>query len=309
MLLGSAVLALLLLCMLPAGWLTWVGWFGGLAEKAVVPVQTPVHRAASWFGGRFTDVESSPEVAALREEADRSRTLYLQTLEELSAVREQVESLQSGRAIPGGGVGVMQVLAPVLGMQGDGFSRVLKVRAGRAQGVLTGDAVAYRGVHLVGRVIGDPDAQFSRVQIVTDKAAGGTAGGSGTTERGRINGVVILGESDARLPTDPLAERLVCLLAPTGDGRLSGDVAVPSRAASSSHGAGRVPVGAIVRLLDERWPASAQMLVLGRVIREEAKANQRQTIVVEPFFDAGSIREVIVRVSGDPAAAGSGGAP
>lgn len=302
--LALTVVLLVLLCLLPARWLTWVSWFAGLADTAIIPVQAPVRNAAAWLAGRVSAGDAdSPELAAAREEAERSRTLYLQTLEEVSVLREQVEALQSGRALSPGLMGMAQLVAPVLGEQQAGAGRVLKVRAGRSQGVVAGDPVTFRGVHLVGRVVGDVDLHFSRVQVITDKAAGNAAG----PDRGRINGVIILGETDGRLPPDPMAERVQCLLTPTGDGRLSGDVAGWSARADRSQP--RVEIGAIVRLSDERWPASAQMLVLGRVEREDTKPNQRQTIVVTPLFDPAKIREVIVRASGEVASGGGGGVP
>ncbi len=286
----------------PASWLEAIQILGNPIEKLLIPVQAPVRGAVSWLVGRVRPEAESPAIAEARADARAFKTMYLQSLDENARLREQVEALQKGLAL-NPDAGVRLLLAPVVGEHG-GSSKVLKVRAGGSSGVARGDVAAFDGVHLVGRVMGDPDAAFCRVLLITDAASGAQ---QNTEGKGRITGVIIAGETDLTLPADPAAERFRCTLSP-GNGVLSGRVSSASPRADRP--GPRVEVGAIVRLSDDRWPASAQMLILGRVQRVETKPTQHQEITVAPMYDPSLIREVTIRLEGDgKPAAGPGAAP
>ncbi|MGD9690857.1 MAG: hypothetical protein AB7K52_15055 [Phycisphaerales bacterium] len=302
--LGFVVVALLLSTLLPPGALRWTGWLAQLVERLVIPVQAPVEAVMRRITARRSGDESdSPALDEARDQAELFRTLYRQAQEDVARLRNTIDDLTAGRVIQPG-MGVVQIPAPVIGSSGGTGSKILKVRAGSDLGVAAGDVVTFRGIHIVGRVMSQVDAKFCWVQALTDRASGG----ANLEGRGRITGHVFLDGADPRRPVDPSAQRVTCLLAPTSDGRLSGDAqyVVPT----ADRAAPAIPIGSVVRLVDDRWPATAQMLVLGRVVRVDPKPNQRLVVTVEPQYDLAALREVIVRVMGDPnerEGAGTGG--
>ena len=54
----------------------------------------------------------------------------------------------------------------------------------------------------------------------------------------------------------------------------------------------------VVRLQDPNWPASAQMLIIGKIVRVEPKPTEplRQVITVRPVYDLSRLGEVVVRI-------------
>ena len=97
----------------------------------------------------------------------------------------------------------------------------------------------------------------------------------------------------AVLMLDRASDRtLACLLRPSGDGTLRGDVEDPG------DGPAPVDVGVAVRLRDDLWPESAQMLMIGRVVRVDRSPDQplRKIVIVRPERDLRQASEVVIRV-------------
>jgi len=97
---------------------------------------------------------------------------------------------------------------------------------------------------------------------------------------------------------------LACLLRPAGDGTLRGDVEDPG------DGPSPIDVGVSVRLRDDQWPESAQMLMIGRVVKVERSPDQplRKVVIVRPDRDLRQANEVVIRVP-EGVATASEGAP
>jgi hypothetical protein len=95
---------------------------------------------------------------------------------------------------------------------------------------------------------------------------------------------------------DDAGSGLECLLSPSADNTLRGPV-------EDARGIEPSP-GQIVRLADsDRWPASAQMLLVGRVESVEPDPNQplRKVVIVRPSLKLDRVSEVVLRISADAA--------
>lgn len=296
--LTAAIFTLIILAFAPPGVAGWVGAFSGPVRTILAPIAAPFEWVLSL---RLSDRELSPNESESLSLMRQERDGYLRETNQLRAendeLRRVIAELQQGLdlnpAIP-----VRQFQAPVIGSSMELSSRVLTVRAGSREGVEpTASVAVVRGVHLVGRVIGVKD-RFCSVQPFTDTSAGS------------IKGVVMLGATQF----GP-----ACFLVPRGDGTLAGQLmteptllptgatTAAADAAGGDPSAGVKP-GMIVRLGDERWPQSAQMLEIGIVEAVETPPDniRIRTIVIRPRYRIDRVSEVTLRV---PAASSTGGAP
>ena len=294
-----AIIALIVLSFAPPRLASWVGAFSGPVRTVLAPLSTPFEYVLNL---RQSDRELSPNesetLSLIRQERDGYLRETNQLRSENDELRRVIAELQQGLDL-NPNLPVRQFQAPVIGSAMELSSRVMVVRAGTREGVEPNASVAVvRGVHMVGRVVGEPDARTCRVQPFTDKSAG------------LIQGVVMLG---------PTQFGPACVLEPRGDGTLTGrlrseSVLLPTGAksaavdsASGDPGAGIKP-GMIVRLADDGWPPSAQMLELGIVELVEKPADNIliRTIVVRPKYRIDRVSEVTIRA---PAPSPTGAAP
>ncbi|MEQ8850377.1 MAG: hypothetical protein RIB32_01185 [Phycisphaerales bacterium] len=260
-----AVGVLLITAMLPASWLGWASWFGSLVDTAVTPIADPVRITS----GIFTPDPRRAEPEQLRlllNELERERLARLQAEQRNIRMAQQIAQLTQGAAI-NPDVPVVQVPALVVGDSGG----LLLVRAGTAQG-LTPDAVAtVDGVQLLG-ALERADHRTCRVRPITHR---------GTPS---LRAAIMLDEF--------AATTLDCLLTPTGDGALRGDVM------SAGDAPPEIAEGATVRLRDDAWPEHAQMLIVGTVERVEPHKDDplRRVVTVRPTVPLSSARDVVFRV-------------
>lgn len=300
--------------LLPPGWLGAVRWVAGVADTLLIPVQDPVAAAGRWIAGRAVGGNDlDPALRQARADAEQFKTMWLQASDEQRRLQETLAAINRGLAV-NPAVRPVHVTAAVIGQHGDLSGGLLKVRAGRTDGVTRGAVAVLEGVNLLGRVV-DVDARFSRVAPTTDAAAGASLTGVILeSELGAFGEVGVRGggagaegagaESDRPAlvgGVDSIDGALRCRLSPrpggAGAGRavLEGEVFSPAGGAGSGRGGGRVRVGAVVRVLDDSWPRSAQMLVIGDVERVEEKANGRQRLVVRPRYELSRLSEVMLR--------------
>jgi hypothetical protein len=277
--LALVVCVLLVLALLPARYSGWVRWIGGLVETVLTPITHPLSGVSRWLSSS-SGPEVAPEVQRqLTEERDRFQTLFLQQRDENTRLRDLITELQRGVKL-NPDLPVTQLAAPVVGVSSDLASAVMRVRAGTSDGVDTNAVVAAAGLQLLGKVI-EVSARQCLVQPITSKASGG------------LIGVVMF---------DDEHPGATCSLKPAGEGSLVGDVGE-----SADQKAGweqSVKVGATVRLSDtERWPKSAQYLVVGRIERVEPNPAMplRPKIVVRPSIRLERASEVILRLSREAA--------
>lgn len=265
--LGTLLLLLTLCALLPARLTAWAGWVRDPVMAALAPASQPLRWVSGWIRPAERGAPEPEAVRSLEEDRDRFRLLWRRSEQRVGELERLVEDLQRGRALYAD-LRVADVLAPVVGMSSDASAGTLTVRAGRDRGVTVNTVAAARGVHLVGLVV-DVGARTSDVLPVTHRRTGW------------IRCVVDTGGEAASLPG--------CQLEPTGSGLLRGEL---------DSGVEGVEVGMEVRLLDEGWPAAAQMLVVGRVRSMERKENQplRSVVVVEPALDVRRVGEVALRI-------------
>lgn len=285
--LAVAIAAALILGLLPARSVRWVSWFGNVADLLVAPVQHPFSAAVRALRSPPSpDAVDAEAVQTLRQDLQEALLLYHRVRDENERLRAQILDLQRGLALAHD-LPVRQIAAPVIGGSSDLSTRMLRVRAGRRDGVEFNAVAVVRGVHLVGKAV-EVSPRISKVLPITDRAAG------------RIHGVVMLDE----LTPGPLGS-----FEPLGDGALRGrlEFTLDPEAAQP-----RIAAGATVRLSDDQWPEHAQMLVIGAVEAIEPAPEQpaRQIVTVRPAVRLDRVSEVVLRFLGEadqPQRAGGGG--
>jgi hypothetical protein len=290
--LAVAILAILSLMPRPA--LRTITYFNRPVTFLLAPVQQTAHQLMVWLAG--------PPRPIPGERTTIDADTWNATLQELNQTRQQVEDLRTLVRDMSRGVElnpnlpVRQIAAPVIGFGTDLNGGLLTVRAGKRDGVDSNSVVVVRGVYLVGLVLRAED-RTSTVVPITEPAFA-------TMFRGqkKFLGAVMLDEQHAG-PTWKLDS--------ISNGRMIGRVFYDSDPDSGTMGAAaggssaeRTPItpDMLIRLRDPAWPASAQMLVIGRVERVDPGSNNRPIVTVRPLHDLSHIGEVLVRVP-DPAAA------
>ena len=267
-----AVALLLIFSILPVRMTRWVSWFGGVAVAAVSPVAHPVTELSLWLSpGRSASELGSEDRRALVEESQRWERQYLLAQITIDDLRAKLAQVSGARSI-NPSVPVRPVSAPVIGVSSDpSASSSLRVRAGASEGVSRGDVVTDGVVQLLGR-IDVVHGAYSEVRPITSRSMP------------PIKAALMLSDQSDR--------SLACLLRPQGDGTLRGDVEDPG------DGPSPIDVGVGVRLLDDQWPESAQMLMIGRVVRVDRSPDQplRKVVIVRPDRDLRQVTEVVIRV-------------
>lgn len=261
---------LFILAFLPARMLKWTDWFSAQVQVAIVPITHPLTIVVDKIVPvSISDPAANERERALLNELERMKVELLQTREENTRLISLVDQYSRGAALTPD-LQVKQATRPRVGnLAGD----ILQIRTGNIDGLVQGTVVVYEATQLVGRV--------SRVNTKTALVLPITAPGAQ-----RITGTILLNPEGTK--------RIGCLLEPTGNGTLRGDVARPSLEESL-----RIEVGQEVRLLDSQWPTSAQMLLIGTIERVESDPEQplRSQIVVRPTFgDLRRVPEVTLRI-------------
>ena len=292
-LLPATFVLLVVLTFMPLSVLVWLSGLGRMTQTIVAPISAPLLFLYSWLSPPPEGPRESEATRALQDERESMKVQLLQTLGENDRLRAQIKELQRGHALDPEG-SVQQITVSVLGGASDVIRGLLTVRAGTAQNVDLNTVATAVGLQLVGRVVA-VGTRTSTVAPITTKAAGAMR---------------------AMIMIDDTAKGLVCTLAATGDGTLSGDVEDRRNPAT---GLPIEPaVGQDVRLNDPgRWPRSAQMLLIGRVEKVEPSPKQplRRVVTVRPTLEnIERVSEVVLRISpegdsGREPQRGAGGRP
>jgi hypothetical protein len=275
--LALAVFLLLCAALMPERGLRYATWLARPVEAIMAPWRNVLWDSKAWIQRRTTPIQSADagEVHALRQKLDEALFALNQSNSQVLELRQRIRDLARSQEI--NPIPVDPVPAPVIGAAADISSRSLLVRAGRRERVESKSVAVVRGVHLVGHV-GRVEDRTCVVLPITDPAAG------------MISGRIMLEDSTP----GPL-----CLLEPDGRGRLRGPVQDdPTLRDPVTAQAAEIGQGQIVRLEDRKWPQSAQMLVIGRVVGIEPLPNQplRKIVTVEPVEPIERVSEVTIRV-------------
>jgi len=256
-------------------------WTTGFADVAIT-VSAPVSNAVRWVANPLTRPFRRTADPALAEqylqelEVSRQRALDMEL--KVRELQRQVEELQLGAAMTPE-LGVRQIAAPVIGRFTEASSAALQIRAGLGRGVVENSVAVVEGLQLLGRVERVTSA-WCVVRPITDKAAGG------------IMALVMTGES--------LDSGIQCRLEPIGGGLLEGPATwVESR---DRDGPVEISIGMKVRLRDDTWPRSAQMLIVGEVTAIDPAPDEptRTIVTVAPTVTLQRVSEVVLRVPIDP---------
>ena len=274
------VVLMVVLCVLPTGWLDWTGWFAAQARVVVSPIAHPIAMARDLvLPQSVSNPGASDRERTLLSELDRYKTQLYREQQKTARLEELVDQLSSGAALTPE-MEIMQVPRPVTGTARD----FMVVRTGGIEVVERNTIVVVGAAadQLCGRVTEARDRTCMVLPITAENAE-------------PILGVVMLDETGLQTAR--------CLLRSQGDGTLRGDVTQPAGDARE------IVTGMEVRLLDDQWPRHAQMLVVGRIERVSSAEDQplRKQIVVRPTVDLRSVSEVIFRVPAMDEGMGGGG--
>lgn len=284
----ATVVLLVVTSVTPVAYLDWVGWFGGLAATVFTPISDPMVRVARWLAPASRAVEDDKRIVTLQHDRDELQRRLLVERRRVADLEARIAELQAGRSRTPD-VPVLQLARPVVGSSSDPSSGLLRVKAGRRDGVTVNSTITtVAGVQLHGQVV-RVDPLECVVMPITEP------------ESGLIRGRVLLDEQGDHW--------LLCQLAPTGLGTLRGDVEFPDPEPGGAPAA-RIEPGMEVVLDDPAWPESAQMFTIGVVERVEPDEQQplRSKITVRPRdgLDLRRVREVILRIPQTPGDDGPG---
>lgn len=261
------VMLMVVLCVLPTGWLDWTGWFAAQARVVVSPIAHPITMARDFvLPQSVSNPGASDRERTLLSELDRYKTQLYREQQRTVRLEGLVDQLSSGAALTPE-MEITQVPRPVTGLARE----FMVVRTGGIDVVERNTIVVVDAVQLCGRVTEARDRTCLVLPITAENAE-------------PILGVVMLDETGLQTAR--------CLLRAQGDGTLRGDVTQPAGDERE------IVTGMEVRLLDDQWPRHAQMLVVGRIERVSSAEDQplRKQIVVRPTVDLRSVSEVIFRV-------------
>lgn len=279
-LLGGAIVLMLVLGLMPVRYLRWAGvdWIGDLADTLLTPISDPASKVSRWLSPASRQEPDPARIAELVGQLEQAETINAQLHSEIRSLRELIPQLEQGlRLNPD--LPVRLVPAAVVGTSSDLTGGLLKVRAGKNQGVATNTVAAVNGVHLVGRVV-KASTRTCWVQPITSPGAG------------RIEGLIVTDEQ--------AGDGLICSLSPTGDGTLRG----PVGQSAGEIEAPTIEVGQLVRLYDtgRAWPKNARMLIIGRVDTVEPSPAQelRRIVTVRPIVGRlDRVAEVVLRITNE----------
>ena len=256
-------------------------WTTGFSDVAVT-ISAPVSNAVRWIADPLTRPlrrSADPQLAEqYKQELEVARQRALDMELKVRQLERRVFELQRGAELTPE-LGVRQVAAPVIGRSTETSSQALQVRAGTGRGVVENSVAVVEGLQLLGKVERVTSA-WCMVRPITDKASGG------------IMALIMTGED--------LESGIPCRLEPVGGGRLQGPATWVFEAERQAPV--EIVVGMTVRLRDETWPRSAQMLIVGEVVEVEPAPDEptRTLVTVAPRVSLRRVSEVVLRVPIDP---------
>lgn len=283
-----ALIAIGLLALLPRPALRGLTVLHDPLTFLLAPIQEPVRKLTVWLQGSGKPPQSDA-FAVTPDEWNKRLWELNQARQEAAELRALVKDLSRGVDLNPELV-VRQIAAPVIGFGSDLSGGLVTVRAGRREGVEANAVVVVRGVYLVGRVL-RADERTCTIVPITEPSF------PKMFRNQKFSGVIMLDEQRR----GPLWQ-----LDSISDGKLIGKVYDVESAAetplptasTASESAERPEIlpGMLVRLSDGMWPASAQMLEIGRVERVEPGSYGRLIVTIRPEQDLSHIGEVMIRV-------------
>jgi cell shape-determining protein MreC len=269
--LNVAVVIVVVLALLPTGWLGWVSDVAAIVNAVRTPFGDVAHRVGTWLRAPPDPLaEHSEEIAQLIEDRDVAIAALSAAQRTISQLQEQVRELEGVRRSHDTGA-FRPLTANNTGRASNRADGPVWLNVGSGHGVKPGVVAVYNSVHLVGRVAPDVARLTCVLVPLTDPSTG------------FVDGILEPRGSEAGRSQAPIQLR------PTDDGRLIGDV-------SDEVG---VELGDIVRVSDHSWPATAQGMIVGIVESRARKddAPKRFTVVVRPQFHPSQLRTVTLKLA------------
>jgi hypothetical protein len=265
----------LALALLPAGWrLPWQGDLGRIVHVFLMPFSHAGNALGGWLrpAPSARDALADPEgdleqlLEQMIEDRDRARAEHHRQRQRVEELEEQLRQLQQ---IPPETLRTASssVIAHVAARHPVSVLGVVELKLPRgAAGEIGPNTIAvYAGVHLLGRVVGEPAGATCSLLPIASRDAGSI--------RGRF------------FPRDdPLGPGTLTLVEPTGRGTFIADVDRESI----------LHEGDVLRLDDRRWPPTAQGMVLGEVVSVQANDEEplRETITIQPVYQVQQVASV-----------------
>jgi len=263
---------------IPVRYSEWARPFGWLATALVAPVSHPFAAFSRWVAPADRSQEADQRIVEMTkrlEEAERELRRVQQENKQLLKSLEELNVLGGLNNAP-----VRQVFAPIFASSSDLSSNIIRARAGRSEGVDVNSVATASGMQLLGRIIAT-DERTSDIALFNAKGAE------------PINAMIMI---------DASANGLMCRLTPAADGIGTGLLKGPVEDRRDPVTAGAIDpvVGQFVRLWDGRWPQSAQMLLVGKVIAVEPSPDSplRKIVTVRPTIERiERVSEAVIRTT------------
>ncbi|MAE61913.1 MAG: hypothetical protein CMJ49_11225 [Planctomycetaceae bacterium] len=253
-----AVVVLLVLALLPAGWCVYARPVGAILDDAVSPVVYPLRVMGLHLRQTVSSPESSEADMALIDARLREQdNIIANQIGRIQELEDELHELR-GQKQRLGGDSYNLARANVIGQSTDPVSTTLKLDKGSRDGLAVGQPVLYRA-SVVGRII-DVQSRVSTFELIT--------------RPGRVISAVIT-PRDVKGDWSAL-DRAPCQFRATRRERLVYDEA---------DGSLPIHVKDFARLQDKDWPASVQHWIIGEVIdvKTSVDAPLRQRVVIEPL--------------------------
>lgn len=262
----AAVAALLIACFLPSG---LTNFLAGRVGELAIPLSAPLQKLSRIVRAVPDRLDpEDPELVRLRTENEQQRVRIIQLEARAAAMAEQLERLQTLRAID---PSFRFITASRVAESAVGRTDLFKVNVGSATGVPVGAYALYQGYQLVGRVSA-VSPRSATITPVTSRAYG------------PVSALV--------LPADGnYAGAMPCSLDPVGDGTFAGVLGVESPVAA----------GLRVVLRDDEWTQVQTGPLIGFIesVAPKDDAPLWNTIVVRPRFQLSDVGVVDLRIPRD----------
>ena len=276
----------LALALLPASWrLPWQGDLARLVHVFLMPFSHAGNALGGWLrpapsaGDALVPPEGGLEqlLEQIIEDRDRARAEYHRQRQRAEELEEQLRQLQQipPETLRTASSSVIAHIAARHPLSPLGVAE-LKVQRGAEVEISPGTIAVYAGVHLLGRVVGEPSGATCSLLPIANPDTGSI--------RGRV------------FPRDdPLGPGTLTLIEPTGRGTFTANVDRESI----------LHEGDVLRLDDRRWPPTAQGMVLGEVVSVQANDEEplRETIIIRPVYQVQQVASVTLIIE-HPADAG-----
>jgi cell shape-determining protein MreC len=263
-LVGALVLMMACAVFVPVSWLRWTNDLSAIVDVPVMPAKQLANTLQAWLRPAQSSLDFTGDAAEtielLNNEKEKFKTMYQRSVGEIENLREQLQQLQQLQELwPR--TDVQYVVARLAGRSPVEAIGHVTLNRGSSSGITEGTVAVWGGAQLIGRVVEVDRLRSIMMPLVHP----------GNSELGAVI-----------FPRDHAPESSV--QATQTELRNQGN---GSFEATVDHLLD-IKVGDIVRLSDNGWPPSAQMLIIGEVeeVRPIDDNPLWRRLIVRPQFRA-----------------------